>query len=434
MRRFLKIYFVMGLMFFSYVMGWVNYYYGFFPYDYIHLALIEARKLSNDITYPGILPAEPDAKVVSGDGSVQDDGLIAYVGIANSSESELDWIVVDRKGNRIVQWAIDRQAMWKNSPKMDDLPNGYSYSFMLLDDGDLLLNFESQGVVRTNLCGEVKWQLPRRTHHSIVRDNEGHLWSPALVEHDTLDPAYPHYQPPYTEYTILNYTDKGEVLNEWSIFDLLIKHDMKGLLLLTAKNPMMNVTGDTLHVNKISIYTLDDQSGFFKRGDVMISLRNANTILVFDRTLKTLKFQFSGFTIRQHDPEFIDGNTISVFDNRNIYPLIGKGSSRILQIDAPSRVYREIFKGTKEHSFYSPILGYQDHLSNKDTLISESTSGRIIQIDEAGYKKWQYLHFTRPGELGYIYQSQLLAPKFNKKFFETLMHKCEHKPLPRKEY
>ena len=40
----------------------------------------------------------------------------------------------------------------------------------LLDTGDLIFNYENLGLVRVDVCGNVVWRLPYRTHHSIWRD------------------------------------------------------------------------------------------------------------------------------------------------------------------------------------------------------------------------------------------------------------------------
>ena len=47
----------------------------------------------------------------------------------------------------------------------------------------------------------------------------------------------------------------------------------------------------------------------------MISLRNVSTVLVFDPDDLKIRYSITGRFVRQHDPDFVDNNTISVFDN-----------------------------------------------------------------------------------------------------------------------
>ena len=63
------------------------------------------------------------------------------------------------------------------------------------------------------------------------------------------------------------------------------------------------------------------KEGIFKKGDVLVSLRNINTIFVFNRENDKIKFIPTGSFVRQHDPDFVDGETISVFDNHPVRPL-----------------------------------------------------------------------------------------------------------------
>ena len=52
----------------------------------------------------------------------------------------------------------------------------------------------------------------------------------------------------------------------------------------------------------------------------MVSLRNIHAVMVFDPDTLNIKYLSIGKVVRQHDPDFIDGNRISIFDNNNVAP------------------------------------------------------------------------------------------------------------------
>jgi len=68
----------------------------------------------------------------------------------------------------------------------------------------------------------------------------------------------------------------------------------------------------------------------------LISLRNISTILVIDAETKKVKFISIGRVMRQHDPDFIPGDKISVLDNRSFTSdeEFGAPMSRVVEFDA----------------------------------------------------------------------------------------------------
>ena len=126
---------------------------------------------------------------------------------------------------------------------------------------------------------------------------------------------------PFREDTLLEVTPEGKIVHEWSIVDLLRKNGREGLLYLGSNQPMNPVArGDIFHLNDVEPFPSRLKEGFFKKGDVLVSLRNISTIFVFNRENGKIKFIHTGSFVWQHDPDFVDGDTISVFDNHPIGP------------------------------------------------------------------------------------------------------------------
>src|SRR5207247_1345506 len=121
------------------------------------------------------------------------------------------------------------------------------------------------------------------------------------------------------EFTVVEVSPDGRLLSERSVFDVLLANGLRGLLhMASGNNPSTMVSGDTLHLNDVETFPSSMSPGIFQPGDVMISLRNISAIVVFDPHTLRIRFMTIGRTLRQHDPDFVDGNTISVFDNNDL--------------------------------------------------------------------------------------------------------------------
>jgi len=138
---------------------------------------------------------------------------------------------------------------------------------------------------------------------------------------------------PFDEDMLLEVTPDGKIAREWWSSDLCAR-TAGGLLYLgdnIRKVPI--ISGDILHLNDVELFRPGlMKEGFFKKGDVLVSLRNISTIFVFNRKDEKIKYICTGSFVRQHDPDFIDGDTLSVFDNHADGREDDQSRSRILII------------------------------------------------------------------------------------------------------
>lgn len=277
-------------------------------------------------------------------------------------------------------------------------------------------------MVRLNPCGEVVWRLPYRTHHSIYVDERGHIWAPGLVTQLSRMSRVPNYVPPFEDYTIVEVSPDGRILTQLSVFDLLHENGLSGLLHLSSTvNTSTRVTGDTLHLNDVEIFRASLHAGVFEKGDMMISLRNINAVLVFGASTRRLKFMTIGRVFRQHDPDFVDGNTISIFDN-NTLP---QRHSRIVTISARGNGEPKVrFAGNAERPFRTNTMGKHQNLANGNVLVVEAVRGHVFEIDADGKVVWQFSNIVEKGLLGLITDATRLQSEFDASFFERARSTC----------
>jgi hypothetical protein len=78
--------------------------------------------------------------------------------------------------------------------------------------------------------------------------------------------------------------------------------------------------------------------------------------------------------------------------------------SRVLQIDPKTGGITWEYDGSKDHFFYSDIRSDQERLPNGNTLITESTPGRLFEVNNDGEIVWEFYNPIRrdnpekPGE------------------------------------
>jgi hypothetical protein len=362
--------------------------------------------------------------------------LIASTGPDHASQIQ----VVSPSGDVVHAWRPDWFEIWPDATHVPESARpqsrgGLVHGVLLLPDGSVIFNFTELALVRMDICGNVMWKLPYRTHHSVALDNHGHLWVPGLHVREDRRTDLPNHEPPFHVYRLVQVSLEGRVLQEVRVFEILQRNGLSGLLYLSSTaNRETTVTGDTMHLNDIEIFPISMAAGHFSPGDVMISLRNINAVLVFDPDDWSLRYANIGRVIRQHDPDFVDGNTISVFDNNNRMSTAAwetvesdediAGSSRIVRFSAVTDEATVVFQGDAEQRMFTDIMGQHQNLSTGGTLITESVNGRVLEVDGNGEIVWEYLNIVDEGLKGLISDAHRLEPEFDEQFFSDRASTC----------
>lgn len=328
--------------------------------------------------------------------------------------------IIDADGHVLHRWDLDWFRLWPHASYLPadvrprSRPGTHAHGMVLEANGDLVFNYENIGLMKVDVCGRPIWRLPRRTHHSIERDDAGNYWVPELDDSTAPDPELPNHKPVLRHYSILEISPGGRVLRDIPIFDLLLRNGYDGLLFLQSTDELKtDVVGDMLHVNKVAVFPASMTEGIFKRGDVMVSMRNLNSIFVFDPKTLIIKSMIFGRFVRQHDPRFVDGNTVSIFDNNNRNDDQSKDASRILTYSAKNGLINVVYQGTPDHPFFSAAMGKQQRLENGDILVTEAFKGRAFELSPDKQIVWEYYNQTgQKGVLGLLDEAQRIQPGF----------------------
>jgi hypothetical protein len=359
-------------------------------------------------------------------------GLLMIVGSVQGTRDTFIRII-DRKGTIIHEWIARWNDVWGdksgNFPR-ERIPRGdrgmYVHGVDILPDASVVANFEHLSTFRMNTCGDVEWKLDNLGHHSVFYSDQGYIWLTAerfIPERKT---GFQNHKAPLRSWTVQKLSVDGDILKEIEIIDVLIKNDLFGLLYLSSlESEDTDVKGDTLHLNDVDEFPVGVESEIFEPGDLLVSLRNINALFVFDPETLKIKFLSIGRMLRQHDPDFMPGDRISVFDNRNLKPSTGPEplASRVLEFNARDGRSRVALDG--KGRFFSSIMSVHQRLANGNILVASSGEGRVIEYAPDGTMVWQYNNRESEKANGRVFGAKLLPVSMDERFFHRRRSSCK---------
>jgi hypothetical protein len=171
--------------------------------------------------------------------------------------------------------------------------------------------------------------------------------------------------------------------------DLLVANGYAGLVRLTIDEC------DPFHLNFVQYIDerMASRVGLVDAGDLLISLRNINTVLIFSPLTRVIKWIDTGRYVEQHSPRFLPDGSLVVFDNKGGDPQFGGARIVRQRIDGPGFSVVAPREGVSLGAkFTSDYAGNITVGPNGDRLLIALTSmGEILEIDVAsGRPLWRY--------------------------------------------
>jgi hypothetical protein len=202
---------------------------------------------------------------------------------------------------------------------------------------------------------------------------------------------------------ILEIDRNGEIVWEWSALEhfeqLGLTSEQKDLL--KKKKGLI----DIFHANSIQVLPRNMHESYdarFNAGNILVSHRSTCGLIIIDRTNGDVVWSMVGETIAQHHASMIpnglpgEGN-ILIFDNGGTVTLSAKFRpySIVKEIN-PLNIttqwkYEALDNRKAPDTFFSLVRSSAQRLPNGNTLIVESTFGRVFEVD--GHKNivWEYI-------------------------------------------
>lgn len=303
--------------------------------------------------------------------------------------------LIDMNGNIVNEWSVkaDRAKLLRN--------------------GNTLTVARYAGVQEHNWQGDLLWEYrpPGWAHHDVQRLDNGNtlLLHREKVPKEYVRKAKDVERREDTIYSdvVLEVTPKKEIAWEWHGYKHL---DINWYNPLCIRDWMHTNTVQALPENKH--YDSGDER--FKPGNVMISPRSLDTILIIDIDTKNIVWkyrgEYRGGLQGQHEPHMIEkglpgAGNILVFDNGSstmpIKSLRHPGESYVLEIDPPSK--KIVWKYENGEKFFSKFRSTAQRLPNGNTLICEADGRRIFEVTLEGEIVWEYT-IPYPHRIGRAYR------------------------------
>ncbi len=125
----------------------------------------------------------------------------------------------------------------------------------------------------------------------------------------------------------------------------------------------------------------------------MVSLRQLNTVLVLNPSTLEVKWTANEPLILQHDPDFIGGGKIGVFNNNNDRTARGTflGGSQIVIFEPHTDTHEVLYPTEKSPPFFTAFAGKWQLLPNGNILTVEARAGRALEANPAGETVWEWV-------------------------------------------
>ena len=389
-------------------------------YDPLKELRTEWPNLTGSYPVHFLRPARYDGNGVTVN-TVRDDGekLILLSGFFGENNGVR---LIRRDGSVVASWTISAQALFPDrsfcrNPPVTDW-NAIPHGTVAWPDGSIALSFESCGMVRLDRCGKVLWNTaPLVTHHSPTLDDNGDIVISGgkYVDETTGNIRWP-FRGSYWEDLVYRFTRDGKLTFERPVTQLFHDNDMAWLLSATGTFST-SVSGE-FHLNEVEALSGAMAPAFpmFAAGDLMLSLRNRNLILVTDPEVRTVKWWRIGPWIRQHDPDFEPDGTITVFDNHTDETTKGMraGGSRIYQVNPATNETRIVYGGTDKQHYYTAERGTHQMQPGGGVLITEAQAGRIFEVDADGNIVWEFVNRYDKDRVTWVHDAAVYPADFFK--------------------
>ena len=334
-------------------------------------------------TYFEYLEASPSSNRISGF------VLVSYV--SSNGSSIVSLINLVNKSHRIVEIPVNSDRIAQYSDVLIGSESKRQSAFLsrhrvshphLSKDSTLTYMIPSNDLISVDLkTRQEKWRVRGAFHHSIESDANSNLWVCGNAEPESSSNQKSkknHSNKVFEDQILVKISPSGKILQSISVADLILNSGLE-YLLYGSSNP--NVNYDPIHLNQITPIISD--SGVFKKGQILVSLRNLSTILLVDPDSQTVVWHGSGNWMNQHCVMPVGPSTISVLDNHSFasgeYWLNSAWRTRIVTHNIETGKAAEIrFNGESPRDFHIPVEGRALPVNSDNWMIEDCLQGTIM--------------------------------------------------------
>jgi hypothetical protein len=303
-------------------------------------------------------------------------------------------------GQSIKKWSLPKD-LEENVVNQFDVKPRLNHPLML-KDSSLILKFTQKNVLLSlSKDNKMNWINRNLTfHHSTELQDDSTIWIPSIEENSNYIKIKEFRNDAICAFDPRN----GKIKFMKSVADILVENGYENLIKLGYED-------DAIHLNDIQPALTT--SKYWQKGDLLLSLRNRNTIALYRPSTNKIIWLKNGPWIAQHDCDFVDEKTIMVFGNdvlRQKNDTLINGHNDIYFYDfEKNKISKPYTKVMKEAGIKTKAEGRCDLLSNGDLFIEETNNGKIYIINKDGVK----MIFTERSDKNHIKMFDWTRPILN---------------------
>ena len=291
--------------------------------------------------------------------------------------------LMDMDGAVLHTWRYAFEDLWPG-PRPDGNIADFWRRAHVFENGDVIAIFETLGIFKVDKDSNLLWENRNSAHHDLFVHEDGRIFTltQGLVTFDWFDKGKPVFD---DFITVLS--PEGEELERVSILECLRNSPYAPILQSPPKG------GEVLHTNALKYLDgrHEAKSSVFKRGNILVSIRELGVVAVVDLDERSIVWALSGQWFRQHDPTLLDNGNIILFDN-----LGNAGMAKVLEVDPFTQDLVWVYGEGEGEALKSPVCGNVARLPNGNTLINEACQGRVFEVTPENEVVWEFRSPHRP--------------------------------------
>ncbi|WP_262690539.1 arylsulfotransferase family protein [Kordiimonas aestuarii] len=314
--------------------------------------------------------------------------------------------LVDEEGKLLHEWRLPFSQFHQTGDGGPENPQPDEYVYFrqarVAPGGELIALYEGAGdtpygygLVKLDRNSKVIWKYTGRTHHQFDIAPDGRIFVLTHAIESEVMPVYANLETPRIDDYLVTLSPDGQVLNTVTLLQSFADSQYRQLVYTVSAFSR----ADPLHTNTVEYIDAAKAANFpfGKEGQVLLSFRETHSIGVVDPETGELPWVARGPWIGQHDPDILPNGNILMFDNYGNFKT-PEGRSRVIEFSPATMEIVWQYRGTADDPLESAIRSDQQRLANGNTLITESSGGRIIEVTPQGDLVWQFVNPVRGGE------------------------------------
>lgn len=372
-----------------------------FPHNYLNNISIVADSLSGAMNidkYNNMVrwtkPAPEKSGMVLKNVESMDGHYLVYM-----TTNDTTVHMIDGNGDVVHEWTMSANEIWPEQEqiialkKLDDY-YFYARDFYVYDNGDIIVMLSAAGVtpwgmgiVKLDKDSNLIWKYDGYVNNDFEMDADGNLYSVEhLIREDSIKTMDYEMSPFLEDNITLLSGETGEMISQFSLIDAIDDSNYANLL----RGFEDNTDGDPTHANNIEYVEADHPTvPWIKEGYLLISVRNLDALVAVDPKTQEIVHAYRMPTKMQHDIDLLGNGDFLIYDNRG--NTTKGGYTRVIEFVPDTQEITWSYAGEGENDFDTDFWGMQDRFDNGNTMIVNSTAGRIFEVTPEKEKLWEYV-------------------------------------------